>query len=544
MKIIRTQLFVTKIIIWLFFAVCVNSYATPSGDPYFWSTHFAGAGNCTHCHNGLYNDSGEDVSIEKDWSSSMMANSSRDPFWRAKLRSELNRNPKLENVLNDTCTKCHAPMANFEAKHKGEEIKVFEDGILNPDNPYYDAAIEGISCTLCHQIEDSPNLGTPESFSAGYTINADRKIYGPYDNLFPFPMTRNTDYQPVYSPHSQESEMCATCHNLKTPYVDENGGVLSTSVENEFPEQMTYSEWEHSDFASTRGKQSCQSCHMARTDGTPISRRPPWLARRDNFAIHDFVGANKMMLDILDKNREELGVRSNNFSETIDKTEKMLAGAASITVLSSSLRDGTLETKLRIHSNTGHKLPSAYPSRRIILQLSIYDAKGRAVFESGTINKDGSIVGVDADDEKNRYEPHYDVIESTDQVQVYESIMGNNLGEVTYTLLRGKEYLKDNRLLPKGFDKLTAHDDIKVAGLADKDENFRGGMDDITYRVSKLTGGRYTVKVKLVYQAIAYAFVQDLFEDSDPIVQDFNRMYSNSEHKSVVMEELSFSVKK
>ena len=70
-------------------------------------------------------------------------------------------------------------------------------------------------------------------------------------------------------------------------------------------------------------------------------------------------------------------------------------------------------------------------------------------------------VGVDADADRATFEPHYDLITSPDQVQVYEAIMGNNLNEVTYTLLRGADYLKDNRLLPQGFDKATAPSDVR-----------------------------------------------------------------------------------
>lgn len=49
----------------------------------------------------------------------MRANSTRDPFWKAKVRSEIARNPHLQSVINDKCSKCHAPMANYEAKQDG-----------------------------------------------------------------------------------------------------------------------------------------------------------------------------------------------------------------------------------------------------------------------------------------------------------------------------------------------------------------------------------------------------------------------------------------
>jgi len=210
----------------------------PAGDATFTSEHFSGSDNCTQCHNNLTDNQGNDVAIEKDWSATMMANSTRDPFWKAKVRSELNRNAHLADVINDKCSRCHAPMANFEVKKNNELIKIFDDGFLNSSHPRHDAAMNGVSCTLCHQIQDSPNLGTLESFTGKYEIGNNKEIYGPYDNLFPNPMVMNTGYTPMYSLHTKESEMCASCHNVKTPFVDENGVVLSSTPESEFPEQM------------------------------------------------------------------------------------------------------------------------------------------------------------------------------------------------------------------------------------------------------------------------------------------------------------------
>src|SRR5690606_37803972 len=116
----------------------------------------SGSGNCVMCHNNLTDAQGKDVSIEKDWSSSMMANSARDPLWRAKVRSELNRNPQLANVISDKCTRCHAPMANFEAKSSSEPMQILDGGYLDASHNRHDSALNGVSCTLCHQIQNSP----------------------------------------------------------------------------------------------------------------------------------------------------------------------------------------------------------------------------------------------------------------------------------------------------------------------------------------------------------------------------------------------------
>src|SRR5690606_25836546 len=130
---------------------------------------------------------------------------------------------------------------------------------------------------------------------------------------------------------------------------------------------------------------SCQQCHMPRANGVPISNRPMWLQRRNDFAIHEFVGANKLMLDIFNNNKEQLGVLSNNFEETIQKTQDKLNNAATIETTAQSLSGETLDFTLKINAGTGHKLPTAYPSRRVILHVTVKNAQGRIVFESGKI---------------------------------------------------------------------------------------------------------------------------------------------------------------
>ncbi|MFU8787551.1 MAG: multiheme c-type cytochrome [Methylobacter sp.] len=511
------------------------------GNPAFTSEHFSGSANCTMCHNNIQDSTGKDVSIETDWSSTMMANSARDPFWKAKVRSELNRNPHLADVINDKCTRCHAPMANFEAKKFNEPKGILDGGFLSAGHPRHDEAMNGVGCTSCHQIQNATNLGTLSGFTGGYQIGDNKLIFGQYTNPFANPMIMMTGYTPTYGEHMESSKLCSTCHNLKTPFVDQSGKLLSTTPESEFPEQMPYSEWEHSSYPAT-GKQ-CQDCHMTHLDNVKISNRPMMLGSRDNFGLHEFVGANKLMLDIFDKNKNQLGVLANNFAETIDKTQTMLNSSATITPVSPTLAaDNSLNFTLKINSNTGHKLPSAYPSRRVVLHVTVKDAQNNIVFESGKINANGSIIGVDADTDRTTFEPHYELITDPEQVQVYEAIMGDNLNQVTYTLLRGMVYLKDNRLLPQGFNKATAPNDIKVVGDALTDANFVGGSDDISYRISGLTGNSYQVEAELVHQPIAYSFAQDLFVESDAEVEDFKTMFNASNAKTSRIANSSFSV--
>src|SRR4029079_17720480 len=85
---------------------------------------------------------------------------------------------------------------------------------------------------------------------------------------------------------------------------------------------------------------------------------------------------------------------------------------------------------------------------------------------------EGLIQGNDADADATKLEPHYTEIRQPDQVQIYESVMGDAAGRPTTGLLTAVRYLKDNRLLPRGFDKATAEPEIGVVGGALADPHF------------------------------------------------------------------------
>ena len=120
--------------------------------------------------------------------------------------------------------------------------------------------------------------------------------------------------------------------------------------------------------------------------------------------------------------------------------------------------------------------------------------------------------------------------------------MANSNDEVTYTLLRSAKYLKDNRILPVGFNKATAPSDIAVRGSALIDGNFLGGSDQISYQLSGLSSSSFTVEAELVYQTIAFAFAQDLFTETDTEITQFKTMYEASDFKTIPITLLRFNV--
>jgi hypothetical protein len=465
--------------------------------------------NCLACHNGMTTPAGEDVSIGVAWRASIMANSSRDPYWQAAVRREVMDHPTRQKDIENECAICHMPMARVVAQAAGRQTPVFE--LLKADSSSEDhqLAADGVSCTLCHQIGPE-RLGTRESFTGGFVLSAPyngvRRMFGPFDVEAGLSsvMQSATGVQPAAADHVRQSELCATCHTLYTGAFDANGTVVGS-----LPEQVPYLEWQNSAFVKER---SCQSCHMPAVEATPIASvlgKP-----RDHIARHTFLGGNFFILRMLNTHRRELGVIAppSELDAAAHATLRQLeTDTASVSLPRAERREDCLETDVVIRNLTGHKLPTAYPSRRAWIRFVVRDASGRTVFESGAMNALGAIDGNDNDADEARYESHYEEITTPDQVQIYESIMADPRGAVTTGLLRAVRFIKDNRLLPRGFDARTKNPDISVQGAARQDVNFTGDGDRVRYVVPvRGFAAPYQIEVELRYQPIGFRWADNL----------------------------------
>jgi hypothetical protein len=483
---------------------------------------FKTAADCMACHNGLVTPSGEDVSIGASWRASMMANSSRDPYWQASVRRETMDHPGAAREIEDECSVCHMPLARTEARARGRHGEVFSHLPIGsgsaPENLF---AYDGVSCTICHQITDQ-NLGTRASFSGGYSI-APGTIFGPFDidKGLTTVMHSASESRPAEGPHIRQSELCATCHTLLTRARGPDGAVIG-----ELPEQMMYLEWLNSAFRTEQ--KSCQSCHMPAVEQeTPIASvlgQP-----RQGFARHVFVGGNAFVLRMLNRYRRELGVVAlpQELDASIARTSANLASAtAAVSIDRFDISHGRLVVDVTVGNLIGHKLPTGYPSRRAWLHLAVRDRSGRVVFESGALGEDGRIQGNANDGDAAAFEPHYTEIRAPDQVQIYESIMGDSAGAPTTGLLTAVRYLKDNRLLPRGFDKASVDATIAVVGDAGQDADFTGGVDRVRYSLPAGGEGPYRVDVELRFQSIGFRWADNLraydapeAKSSSPITQ-------------------------
>ena len=475
---------------------------------------FAHSTDCVACHNQIVTADGTDVSIGTSWRSTMMANAARDPYWLAGVRRETIDHPKHAAAIQEECAACHMPMAERMSEAAGHQIDVFAQLPFSDLNLSDERrlASDGVSCTVCHQIAKD-KLGTPESFNGEFVVagpNAAgvRQVQGPYaiDAGRRRIMQSVTGYEQVEAPHIKQSELCATCHTLITEAFGPDGTVIGR-----LPEQMNYQEWQHSAFNAE--KASCQSCHMPRSTG-PVRIASVLGDYRDGLSQHAFVGGNAFMLRLFSRYRAELGVEAlpSELAATAAATVRQLQqDTATLTVGRPELSGGLLAFDVEVKNLTGHKFPTGYPARRTWLHVAVRDGSGRAVFESGAIGADGAIAGNDSDADATRFEPHYEEISRPDQVQIYEPILGDPAGKPTTGLLTATQYLKDNRLLPRGFDKATAQADIAVHGGARSDADFTGAGDRVRYRVPMAGAtGPFTVDVELRYQSIGYRWATNL----------------------------------
>jgi hypothetical protein len=498
---------------------------------------FQTSDNCLACHNGLTTPGGEDVSIGSSWRASMMANSARDPYWQAGVRRETIDHPSAAAVIEDECSICHMPMTTFTARANGHEGEIFRHlPVVQKTGPEDRTAHDGVSCTICHQITDR-GLGTPESFTGGYVVSTEpsegRPVYGPFeiDKGRTTIMRSGTGlFEPKQGMHLGTSELCATCHTLITRALGPQGEPVGRLAE-----QVPYLEWRHSEY---KEDWSCQRCHMPEVEEE--TRIASVLGEpREGLSRHVFLGGNFFMLGMLNRYRDELGVDAlpQELDASIQRTMRHLQSeTAVVSVERAEISGPRLEVDVSVRNLSGHKLPTAYPSRRAWLHLTVRDGAGRPVFESGAIDRDGSIRGNDNDADPLRFEPHYTEISRGDEVAIYETVMLDAGGVVTTGLLRGVRYVKDNRLLPRGFDKVTAGPDIAVLGAARQDADFVGGGDRIRYAID-LAGaaGPFEVGVELYFQPISYRWASNLRAYDAPETKRFVTYYDSMSSASAAV---------
>lgn len=511
---------------------------------------FTGSGICAGCHGhdvaqlANVSEAGEDVNPTDQWQSSLMANSAKDPFWRAKVVHEVALNPDHQLELEDKCTSCHAPLGHFNAHHLGQEhyamAQLFQDSL----------ALDGVSCVACHQ--QASTVGN--AFSGELAFDS-LTIYGPYGAgkddapLLQAPMQLYTPYENImYGAHLDGSEACAGCHSLVTQTADMEGNLTGQ----DYIEQATYHEWLNSSYADDGDTPTdCQDCHMPEVSGgVVIASGQASLGPRAPFKKHILVGGNAQMLEIMRDNTEALGLSASvaQFDSTIAWTRDVLRNeTVELSVQDASWVDGLGSVAVEVVNKAGHKFPSGYPARRAWIEVVAHQGED-TLWHNGRWSPGGFLHGVD-EGGLAEYEPHYTTIDAEDQVQVYELVAVDVTGTPTNVLERAASSAKDNRLLPLGFsDDHEVYDTTRVEGLALYDLEFAFeselGLDRLTYDMtaSPSTDLPVVMDVRVWYQSMPPRWVAPMFDIQDSTIQAFQALFEAQGAAPELVAETSVSV--
>lgn len=525
-------------------------------------TRFLSSEACAVCHassvaaQAMRDSQGRNVAPYDLWRGSMMAHSAVDPYWRAAVSAEVLATPSQREHIEEVCTRCHAPMAS----HQHSEAQSSLLGFLQPPAAQAALGLDGVSCTVCHQISEQ-GLGTDDSFTGGFVFNEDRLIYGPHSQPVTMPMQRHVGYTPTLGKHIQSSAMCATCHTLITDSFDVSGQPTGHSLH----EQSPYLEWRNSIYndevaGANKTGQSCQSCHMpqADVDGRPIATRLahnpggfdfPFLTDRQPYGRHTFAGGNTFMLALLRDHRRQLGLSTPGpaFERAIEAARKLLSSQSAelqVHFEQSPATGGYLD--ISVVNLAGHKFPTAYPARRSWLEVVVRDQNEKVVYATGSTNARGQLIDQAGNPLASELpggpiQPHYQMIERPEEVQIYESFMGDTAGQVTFALLRGSQFVKDNRLLPRGWH--SEHSDAAATrpyGVT-ADTDFTQGGDRVKVALP-VPPGKYEVSVRLQFQSLSARYLAELLQLSSPEIDAFRRMVERADYTPETIDQVSLSV--
>jgi hypothetical protein len=268
---------------------------------------------CGNCHGDIYHA----------WDASAHARSAVNPRFLDMIaprngRSSWNLRDEHPDGIG-VCAKCHAPT------------------FAPPDFDYdphraAGTAAKGVHCDLCHKTADVPTdkLGTRfgiDGLDLRRPGDERQLFFGPLEDAVRAGETF------VYAPVYRESRYCASCHE---------GVVFGVHA------YGTFSEWKES-FAASQGR-TCQSCHMA-SNGSLTNIAPgKGGVERDprSLSSHAMPGATAAML----KKCLALSVRTDRVNATWRVTTEI------------TTRD------------VGHRVPTGFIDRHLVLVLEAVDASG------------------------------------------------------------------------------------------------------------------------------------------------------------------------
>jgi len=368
-------------------------------------------------------------------------------------------------------------------------------------------------------------------------------------------------------------------------------------------EQATYLEWLNSAYQdeypaynkTPEHAMSCQGCHMPENftsaDGKvhvdPLKGRIAAIQdhthpeadhlevaddinvrfRESGISRHKFLGLNAMLLAMFQQFNETLGVRKIDFMTGADGLSQAMesylkqarAGTIDLNVETELSEESLLTVDVEVTNKVGHRFPSGVGFRRAFIELRVVEETeegDRVLWSSGRTNSVGALVDETGavlpteffergPDGAQQYQPHHEVITRQDQVQVYEELIKDAKGDFTTSFIRRQKHLKDNRLLPLGwqlrgplpdrYEQLKYYIEATHPGqdaIRDADYVDGKGRDRVRYQMSLPEGvdaDKVTVHVALYYQSIPPYWLRQRFETA-PHMPATQRLFYIASH--------------
>ncbi len=493
----------------------INDFFQPGTQPNTITDPIIAGTACNLCHAFFPQEN----SPADRWSTTIMAQASRDPIFHACLAIA----EQDAEFVGDLCLRCHMPsawLAGRSTPTNGSALSGINDW-------------DGITCSLCHRMVDPIfTPGQSPAVDAGI-INATPSLpVNPHNAQFiidpldrrrgPYQLSPGFSFHTwLRSPFHRESALCGTCHDVSNPVFIRQGDsyILDNLDErhptgdsyDEFPIERTFSEWLQSAFAiapvemggrfggNQTAVSTCQDCHMPKTTASACSLGG--VVRNDQ-PLHDFAGSHTWVLDAIHNLDTTMLIwdtpafmNPNLIEQTKTRNIEMLESASDL-----ELTKQGADLQVRVTNQTGHKLPSGYPEgRRIWVNVRYRNDLGDIIAEHGHYDFDTAVL-------------------TTGDTKVYEAKLGLDEAMAAITGLPAGEsfhfalnntWIKDNRIPPRGFTNAG----FELVQAAPVGYSYPDGQywDDTIYPIPE---GATTAEVRVYYQTASKEYIEFLWSEN------------------------------
>lgn len=299
---------------------------------------FTPSETCAGCHPTHY----------AEWRTSVHASAMHDPVFQGLVAV---RQADLAGTQDPFCTQCHSPIGT-----RALDVSAgFDFAALDA------ITLEGVSCETCHRVSE-----VVRTHSAGLRLDPGGPMRGPIEDPIEsgFHDTAPTELL-------SGAAFCGTCHD-----VFEVSGL---------PLERPYTEWLPSPAAADA--RPCQSCHMPTSAGVAGTSASGDDGPERTLHSHRFVGVDVPMIEGWLTADEEATLRAD-----IDALLQS-SGSVVLDLPDTAVGGETLDLVVTVRNELdAHNLPTGTTfNRQVWLEVTVTDATGRVVYETGTLDDNGDL---------------------------------------------------------------------------------------------------------------------------------------------------------